>query len=59
MGELTQYVGDEFVLAHLCRFYIEVLWDAENSNDVEEYGHGQWLKQAIISKMKEYTRSYN
>ena len=59
MRELSSYIGEEHVMAQLGRFYTEVLWEAQNAHDMEEYQHGEWLRQAIIDKLNQHQRSYN
>ena len=59
MRELSQYIAEEHIMAQLGRFYMEVLWEANNARDLEEYRHGEWLRQALIHKLNQHQRSYN
>lgn len=59
MRSVVRYIAEEHVMAQLGRFYTEVLWEASNAHDSEEYYHGEWLRQALLDKINQHHRSYH
>lgn len=58
-GEPIASLIEDVIYSQLGRFYTELLFNAEISHDSDEREHAKWLRNAIINKLENHSKSYH